>query len=149
MLVPLILVGWDRVLQGQGRHAPALLGCMALLAWSVPMMLLDLLPFLGLDFLVRAVRRELSRWAWLVLLGALVFVLGGVAWLSLRAGLDELVYTACVVAGIARPEGPPAIALEQVFLSYITPKRLLPGGWIAPLGAFAVGAVLVLLLIRA
>jgi hypothetical protein len=146
LLAPLALLAWDGVARGRTRCWAGWLAAMVLLALSVPMMLLDLLPLLALDAGVRLSRREIGRSALIGLGMAAAVMAGGILFMLVRGGAGALVDTACLIAGLPPTEGPAWMTLGRVAATYAAPQRWGPSGGLVQLGAAGVGAALIGLL---
>lgn len=149
MLLPLILLIWDAMLGGQWSRVVLLVPAFSLLAISVPMMALDLLPFLLLDLIVRRVcggcecprRSEVIVVSMIALTAALMLL-----FLLRRGVVDHMASIAAAVASYSYDGDAPVRALAIIFGSYFMPIRWWPGSVLVSLSALVVGAVLVVLL---
>ena len=142
LLLPMILWCWDGVMREGWRRLPGLALGVVFLGLSVPMALLELLPFLALDFGVRSLRRETVPAAWIAAAVSIVALIGALGMMLVRGGLSNFVDTAEVVAGLSLPESSSLADIWHVIWAFVGPKRLWPSGFVIAAGAWVVGAAL-------
>jgi hypothetical protein len=144
LCLPVILLGWDAVMRRGPRSLPGLAAGLMLLASAVPMMLLDLLPFLALDFCFRCARREVTRSAWIAVVGVAVLFPVVLGVMLASVDLAVLVDTGTVIAGLPpSPAGTGAVAnVLRVAWAYAAPERYSPAGWLFFVGAWGLGVTL-------
>ena len=144
LCLPVILLGWDAVMRRGPRSLPGLAAGVMLLASAVPMMLLDLLPFLALDFGFRCARREVTRSAWIAVIGVAVLFAVVLGVMLASVGFSVFVETGTVIAGLPpSPAGTGAMANAlRVAWAYAGPERYAPAGWLFSVGAWGLGVTL-------
>lgn len=126
LLVPLILLCWDRYLKGRLAFATGLIALTGLLAVSVPMMLIDLFPLFLFDLVMRLGQRRsrgpiLARAGVLALLGGMVLVL-----LIRWVGTGQVLYIFSTIAGVPRSGKPHGVLALDILVHYLSPMRWLP-----------------------
>lgn len=148
-LLPLLLVCWDGAMRRGGWALGGFAALSVLLATSVPMMLLDMLPFLAFDFGRRAIGRGINRSAWVAAISSAAAMAGMLIWIGSQGGVDEILKTAAHVSGVpASEQAAPIAALWQIALTYMMPERWGPQGRWFQAAAWIVGIVLLTISLR-
>lgn len=144
MLVPLLLLGWDRLFLDFRRTVLWWIALCAWLALAVPIMLFDVLAFLAFDALIRILRRELPRAGYY----ALALVSGGMAaiWFAftMDGGAAHVGSVIPMVTGLSPDDVSGSYAGWVILWSYIAPQRLTLAYGVANMAAWGVGAALCL-----
>jgi|GEM_PF-3462885 len=149
VLVPLLLWSWDHIWTGALKKLWAVFIVSVLLAWTVPMMLIDLLPFLMIDVSIRCGRKELPRKA-KVALGSIVAV-GLLSLIVLMGviGIERVTHIAQLVAGVENKGDASLRSLFDIVGLFLLPVRGLPAGLWPSLAALLVGIMLLGIALRA
>lgn len=147
MILPLLVLSWDKTMREGPRHMAAFFLLLSVLAVTVPMMMVDLTPFLALDLLWRRFAGGLHRHSLAVISSVAVSMVALIAIYWLRSGSDGFFQTASILTNQQIPGEITATRLLALLWMYIRPERLLlPGVWLN-IPVFTSGAILVLLLV--
>lgn len=143
VILPLLLLLWDRVMRGGPHYLAGFVICLSALAVTVPMMLVDFMPFILVDFVVRYVAGSVHRRSMYALVVLAAVMITMILFFWLRSGADGFFRTASIVANEEIPGDHPLARLLYLLWMFIRPERFLfPGVWLN-IAAFAVGMALV------
>jgi hypothetical protein len=149
-LLPVLLWAWHEFLRGRTVGLVTLVIVAVSMAVSVPLMLLDVLPFLLIHACWRVFKGQLSKRTGVWLLLCVVIIGGGLGWVCLRGGVDNLRDTLSILSQKDFDDYSLGQVVMRSLWTYVQPKRFLfPGSYASILAiCIAVGIAVCGFLLR-